>query len=100
MSIEVEYFGLTGMVGPGSNDLKLLRSAPTTGPNGAYDIAVDPTDGPAQRYGIDFGVTHANAAGTTALVCFNLVNSDIKNVLNSTAHGVTGVLYLRVVYNY
>lgn len=104
MAIEVQYVGLTGMVGPGSNDLILLKAAPTTGPDGRYDIAVDPTDGPAQRYqGLstdDFGVTHANLAGTTAMLALNLANSDIKNVLNNTSHGVTGILWLRVVYNY
>jgi hypothetical protein len=100
MAIEVEYFGLTGMVGSGSNDLLLLKAAPTTGPNGAYDIAVDPTDGPAQRYGVDFGVTFSNVPGTTAMLALNLINSDIKDVLNNTSHGVTGILYLRAVYNY
>jgi hypothetical protein len=104
MAIEVEYFGLTGMVGPGSNDLILLKGSPTTGPDGRYDIAVDPTDGPAQRYqGLstdDFGVTFTNDPGTTAMLAINLVNSDIKNVMNDTSHGVTGILWLRVVYNY
>lgn len=96
MAIEVEYFGLTGM----QNTL-LLRAAPTTGPNGSYDISVDPTDGPAQRYGVDFGVTHSNVAGTTALLALNLASSDIRDVLvNKAAHGVTGILWLRVVYNY
>lgn len=99
MAIEVEYFGLTGGV-TGIQNTVLLKAAPTTGPNGAYDITVDPTDGPAQRYGIDFGVTHANIAGTTALVTFNIANSDIKDVLNNRSHGVTGILWLRVVYNY
>jgi len=105
MAIEVEYFGLTGMIGPGSNDLILLKAAPTTGPNGAYDITVDPTDGPAQRYipgnsNNDFGVTHSNVPGTTAMLALNLANSDIKDVMNNTSHGVTGILWLRVVYNY
>lgn len=96
MAIEVEYFGLTGM-----QDTLLLRAAPTTGPNGSYDISVDPTDGPAQRYGVDFGVTHYNVAGTTALLALNLASSDIRDVLvNKAAHGVTGILWLRVVYNY
>jgi hypothetical protein len=100
MAIEIEYFGLTGMVGPGSNDRLILKAAPSTGPNGAYDITVDPTDGPAQRYGIDFGVTHSNVPGTTAMLALNLANSDIKDVLNNRSHGVTGILWLRVMYNY
>lgn len=105
MAIEVEYFGLTGMIGPGSNDLLLLKAAPSTGPNGVYDITVDPTDGPAQQYisgmpNNDFGVTHMNAQGTTAMLALNLANSDIKDVLNNTSHGVTGILWLRVMYNY
>lgn len=100
MAIEVEYFGITGMIGPGSNDILLLKGAPTTGPNGEYDVSVDPTDGPAQRYGIDFGVTHANLSGTTAMLALDLANSDIVDVRNNYSHGVTGVLWLRVVYNY
>ena len=96
MAIEVEYFGLTGM-----QDTLSLRAAPSTGPNGSYDISVDPTDGPAQRYGVDFGVTHSNFAGTTASLALNLASSDIRDVLvNKAAHGVTGILWLRVVYNY
>lgn len=98
MALEVEYFGITGAVGPSSNAILYLKHAPTTGPNGAYDITVDPTDGPAQRYGIDFGVTHA---GVTAGIAINLANSDIKKVMNNiSSHGVTGILYLRAVYNY
>jgi hypothetical protein len=97
MALEVEYFGITGMVDVGSNDYLYLKHAPTTGPNGDYDLTVDPTDGPAQRYDIDFGVTHL---GATAAVALDLVNSDIKSVMNNYSHGVTGVLYLRVVYNY
>jgi hypothetical protein len=98
MAIEVEYFGITGMIGTGSNDLLVLRQAPTTGPNGAYDIAVDPVDGPAQRYGIDFGVTHSGSTG--ARLALNLTGSDIKDVRNNFSHGVTGILWLRAVYNY
>lgn len=99
MAIEIEFFGITGMIGPGSNDIIFLRHPPTTGPNGLYDITVDPVDGPAQRYGIDYGVTHYS--GFTAALSLDLVNSDIKDVMNNyEVHGITGVLYLRVVYNY
>lgn len=101
MAMELEFFGLTGMVGPGSNDLLILREAPSTGPNGEWDVALDPTDGPAQRLGIDFGVTHLDASGETAAIALDLVNSDIKDVMNNyQPHGVTGVLTLRVLYNY
>jgi len=100
MAIEVEYFGLTGMVGPGMNDLLLLRQPPSTGPNGEYDIALDPQDGPAQAYGIDFGVTHLDTNGMTAAIAIDLENSDVKDVLNNTWHGVTGILHLRTIYNY
>jgi hypothetical protein len=98
MAIEVEYFGITGTVGPSSNDFLYLREAPSTGPNGEYDIAVDPIDGPAQVINIDFGVTHLS--GTTTAIALDLANSDIKDVMNNTGHGVTGILYLRAVYNY
>ena len=100
MSIEVEYFGLTGMVGGTSNDLLLLKHPPSTGPNGQYDLALDPTDGPAQVYGVDFGVTHMNSSGMTGMIALNLANSDVKDVLNNTGHGVTAILWLRAVYNY
>lgn len=104
MAIEVEYFGLTGMIGGGySNDILWLKHAPTTGPNGAYDIAVDPADGPAQRYSVDFGVTHSTISGATGGIATNLPNSDIKSVLNGPQYGMsgmTGILWLRAVYNY
>jgi hypothetical protein len=97
MAIEIQYFGITGIVGPSNNkDLPLLRN-PTTGVNGEYDVAVDPIDGPAQRYAVDFGVT---SYGYTSAVVIDLVDSDIKDVMNNLAHGITGVLDLRVVYNY
>jgi len=88
MAIEVEYHYLSGYTG--GIDLK---ESPTTGPISGFDISVDPTDGPAQRYGKDFGVTNGNQ------IAFNLVNSDIKNVLNGITGGETGI-DLRIVYNY
>ena len=98
MAIEVEYFGITGAIGPSSNDfLYLISPNLSTGPNGAYDVAVDPIDGPAQRIDIDFGVTHL---GVTTAIALDLANSDIKDVMNDVSHGVTGLLTLRVVYNY
>jgi len=100
MSIEVLYFGITGIIGPSNNATLPLMTGPSTGADGRYDVAVDPIDGPAQRYGIDFGVSHLNPAGTTAVVVLNMTGSDIKDVQNNLSHGVTGVLTLRVVYNY
>lgn len=101
MSIEVESFGLTGMVGPGSNDLLLLKEPPTTGVNGDYDIALDPINGPAQRLDIDFGVTHLDGSGNTAAIALDLPYSDVKEVVNNYAgYGATGVIWLRAVYNY
>lgn len=101
MAIEIEFFGLTGIVGPGANDLLLLRHPPSTGPNGEWDIAVDPVDGPAQVLGVDFGVTHLDPPyGNTGALALNLAGGDIADVLNNTSHGVTGILNLRVLYNY
>jgi len=103
MAIEIEFHTFTGTIGfPGDeNDILLLRQPPSTGPNGEWDVAVDPIDGPAQRLGIDFGVTHLDAAGNTGALALNLENSDIKEVLNNTlSYGVTGPLHLRVLYNY
>ena len=97
MSIEVLYFGITGMVGPSSNKELYLLTGPSTGVESKYDVAVDAVDGPAQRYGVDFGVT---SYGFTAAVVLDIVGSDIKDVMNNPASGVTGVLNLRVVYNY
>lgn len=105
MAIELEFFSLTGMVGnTGDTGLLFLKHPPSTGPNGYYDIAVDPTDGPAQKLSgpipaaqADYGVTHAGATGAVA---FDYNGSSIKDVLLDTSHGVTGPLKLRVLYNY
>ena len=95
--VEIEYFSLTGMQGnTGETGMLYLKMLPSTGPNGVYDVAVDPSDGPAQTYNIDFGVT---ASSLTGAVFFDLVNSDIKDVLMDYTHGVTGPLFLRVLYN-
>jgi hypothetical protein len=99
MSIEMEMFGVTGPLNAG-NSLLPLAHPPSTGINGVWDVALDPIDGPAQVLGVDFGVTHYNPAGTTGAIALNLVNSDIKKVLNNPSNGCTGVLWLRVVYNY
>ncbi len=98
MAIEVLYYGITGMIGPGSNDRLPLLTGPSTGVDGRYDVAVDPIDGPAQRYGIDFGVTAG--PGITPSVVLNVTGSDIKDVMNNPSYGVTGILTLRVMYNY
>lgn len=98
MAIEVEYFRLTGVVGNfGETGAVALFHPPSTGPNGLPDIAIDPIDGPAQIYDIDFGVTYI---GATGVFTFNLLNSDIWDVVhNMDALGQTG-LTLRTVYNY
>ena len=100
MAVEVEFFTITGQVGPGSNDFLILQHSPSTGPNGEYDVALDPTDGPAQRQGIDFGVTHLDASGCTGVIALDLVDSDIKDVMNDFSHGATAPLTMRVVYNF
>lgn len=100
MTVEVEFFTITGLIGYGETGMLILKEPPTTGPNGAYDIAIDPTDGPAQRQGPDFGVTHLDAAGATAAVAFDLSTSDIRDVLVNTYHGVTAPLTIRALYNY
>jgi hypothetical protein len=97
MSLEVQYFGITGIVGPSNNKELYLLTGPSTGVDGRYDVAVDPVDGPAQKYGVDFGVT---SYGYTAAVVLDIAGSDIKDVQNNYSHGVTGVLNLRVIYNY
>jgi hypothetical protein len=72
---------------------------PSTGPNGEPDVAIDPIDGPAQIINVDFGITYM--AGGTGLLVYNLINSDIKNViLGINTSGETGPLTLRAVYNY
>jgi hypothetical protein len=38
--------------------------------------------------------------GYTAAVVLDIAGSDIKDVQNNYSHGVTGVLNLRVIYNY
>ncbi len=93
MSIEVEYFtGIQAVTG-----LFYLKHSPSTGADGAYDVAVDPLDGPAQILGKDFGVTNS---GNTGVLTFNIATSDVRDVLINKGHGVTGPLSLRVVYNY
>ena len=97
MSIEIQYFGITGIVGPGSNDFLPLLTGPSTGAGGGYDLALDPIDGPAQRYDVDFGVT--SYVGSAAIT-LDIAGSDIKDVMNNPTTGVTGILNLRAVYNY
>lgn len=96
MTIEIEFFGLTGPVGSGSNDILLLKHPPSTG-LGGYDITVDPTDGPTQVLGVDFGVTHMDAQGFTAGLALDLEGSDIKSALEGDPDDL---LKLRVLYNY
>jgi hypothetical protein len=112
MPIEFEYFSLTGIVGnTGETGILRLQSFPTTGPNGQWDIGVDPVDGPSQVYyngtnanTADFGIT-GNPFGLTgqAALFFNdsLPNSTLrKNLLAAGSAGLTGLQTIRVIYNY
>ena len=97
MTIEIEFFSLTGLAGNcGSTGMLLLNRFPTTGPSGNYDVAVDPVDGPAQIFNIDFGIT---GVGLTGFLYFDMPNSDIRNNLLFPTQGVTGPINLRVLYN-
>ena len=107
MSIEIEYHTLTGMIGnAGATGILNLNAMPSTGPYGTYDIAVDPVDGPAQKYiqgntsNSDFGITGQPSPATGGAIHFNLPNSSIKqNLLNLSDYGATGIS-LRVIYNH
>ena len=96
MPLSVEFFTLTGPV----SDL-ILQYPPSTGPNGSFDVAVDPIGGPAQRgpsvVPADFGIIGSSVTG---VLTYNLVGSDILGVRqNHIDSGVTGPV-LRVVYNH
>ena len=92
MTIEQEFFTLTGPI----TDLTLMHP-PSTGLDGAYDIAVDPIGGPAQVLGVDYGITGSSETG---VLTYNLANSDIKKVrMLNQLMGVTGPI-LRILYNY
>ena len=112
MPIEFEYFSMTGMVGnTGETGLIQLRAFPTTGPNGQWDIGVDPVDGPAQIYfngsnasTADFGITGTSQGLTGQAILFfddALPNSNLRStLLHPETHGITGLQTLRVIYNY
>jgi hypothetical protein len=92
MPIELEFFTLTGPI----SDI-VLKHPPSTGADNAFDVAVDPIGGPAQRLGADYGVTGSQFTG---ILTYNLVNSDIKSVRQQyQISGETGPI-LRVLYNY
>ena len=96
MSIELEFFTLTGPI----SDI-VLKHPPTTGADGAFDIAVDPIGGPAQRLGVDYGITGSQFTG---ILTYNFTGpsvwSDIRKVRQShIISGETGPI-LRVLYNY
>jgi len=112
MSIEYEFFTLTGMEGnTGETGILQLFAFPTTGPNGQWDIGVDPVDGPAQVYyngsnssEADFGITGTSQGLTGQAIMFFddvLPNSSLRdNLLNPEEHGITGPQTIRVLYNY
>ena len=95
MPLNVEFFTLTGPI----SDL-ILQYPPTTGPEGNYDVAVDPIGGPAQRgpsvTPADFGIVGTSMTG---VLTYNLAGSDILDIRQRhITQGITGPL-LRVVYN-
>lgn len=98
MPIAVEYHTLTGTISDPSDGLLLLKSLPITGPNGAFDIAVDPMAGQGMELGVDFGLTGTNYN----ILTYNLTHSAIKLVrqgdIDLSGSGSTGI-ELRVVYN-
>lgn len=113
MAIEYEFFTLTGMEGnTGETGILQLAAFPTTGPNGQWDIGIDPVDGPAQIYyngsnaaTADFGITGIPTYGLTgrAIMFFDdaLPNSSLRdNLLHPEEHGITGPQTIRVIYNY
>ena len=95
MAIEVQFYQLTGA----PTDPIWLEYGPSTGPNGDWDVAVDPIGGPAQVIDVDFGVT--GIVGVTgAYLHFDFPDSAIKQVREDhIASGETGPI-LRVIYNY
>lgn len=115
MAVEIEFITMyTGMVGnTGETGIYQLQAFPTTGPNGEWDIAVDPVDGPAQVYckqdqsnvsTADFGITGTPAGLVGQAIMYYddvLPNSDIRdNLLNPGEHGVSGLQTFRIMYNY
>lgn len=109
MAIELEFFTLTGTVSSISDGFLSLKYWPTTGPNGEWDIGVDPIHGPSQyldrgplknSQDPDFGVTGTFGVTGGAQITYNLENSDIKKVRQELlVAGETGPI-LRVLYNY
>jgi len=102
MTIEQEFFTLTGNITGPWGDIPLLHP-PSTGLDGAYDIAVDVIGGPAQVLGADYGLTGSSETG---VLTYSLENSDIKKSvilvgkMNDLANmGVTGPT-LRILYNF
>lgn len=99
MAIDVKFYLVTGSISALNDGLLWMDYNPTTGPNGDYDIAVDPVGGPAQVQGVDFGITGISGV-TGKYLSYNLKNSDIKDVREEyLATGETGPV-LRVLYNY
>lgn len=99
MAIDVKFHTLTGSVSSPDDGLIWLDYNPSTGPNGDYDIAIDPVGGPAQVQDVDFGLTGTNGV-TGKYLSYNLADSDIKSVRQENIlSGETGPI-LRVLYNY
>jgi hypothetical protein len=98
MSIAVEYFTLTGPISNPDDGLIPLSGFPTTGPQGSFDVAVNPMTGRSMVLEVDFGLTGVNYNTLT----YNLENSAIKSVrqrdIDLFGVGSTGI-ELRVAYN-
>lgn len=95
MTIDVSFWTLTG---PAGNVIP-IEYPPTTGPNGDYDVAVDPIGGPAQVQDTDFSLT-GSSGYTGRAIDYNLANSSLKSVrAEYIASGETGPV-VRLIYNY
>ena len=100
MPLEFEDHKLTGpMDNNGTDGIYKLNHAPITGVNGEWLITVSPVHGPAQKEGIDWGLTGANFDHIT----YNLSGSTIREIRQHDI-GVSGVNsvgpVVRLIYNY
>ena len=99
MSIEFENHLLTGTISNPGDGLFALKHPPITGPQGEWRILVDPVHGPAQKEGIDWGLTGLSYNYIT----YNLENSSIKKIrqhdIDVSGVGSEGPI-VRVIYDY
>jgi len=99
MPIEFENHLLTGTISNPGDGLFRLKYPPITGLEGEWKVLVDPVHGPAQKEGIDWGLTGIDYG----FITYNLENSSIKKVREQDI-GVSGVgsesPVVRVIYEY